>query len=146
MVTYFGWKSIHYWKRIHTRSASSQDLIFEAYAFQILRHDLAIFRAMSSKFRDIYMSLSYCNFYDMSQNLKDTSPNLATCCNVLAMLCDIVPHVLNFCDMLKIKWKKQLLLFSGTGLHAEQEAPTNLQTRASSGSWVLRGRFWSRLT
>ena len=145
MVTYFGWKSIHYWKRIHTRSASSQDLIFETYAFQILRRDLAIFHAMSSKFRGIYMSLSYCNFYDMSQNLKDTSPNLATCCNVLAMLCDIVPHVLNFCDMLKIKWKNNYYYFLVQDcMQNKRHLRTyKLEHPVGHGSWeVASGHDW----
>jgi hypothetical protein len=59
-------------------------------------------------------SLSFAIFYDMSQNRKDmsqvakdtsqnrkdTSQNFTTCRNVLAIFCDIVRHVLDFCDML----------------------------------------------
>ena len=58
---------------------------------------------------------------DTSQNRKDTSQNFATCQNVLAIFCDIVRHVSDFCDMPHPP--PQPPIHSSSGYHVFDEWP-----------------------
>ena len=67
---------------------------------------------------------------DTSQNRKDTSQNFATCQNVLAIFCDIVRHVSDFCDMPHPP--PQPPIHSSSGCHVFDEWPRWPQ----GGGWL----------